>query len=211
MTAGLSSSAMPTLICDFGGVLFAQADLQRRVEAWWSANSGVLGVQSGEQLRDDLLRGFEAGTVGEVEYALHLRARLGWTGSDEQLTRIWADAHGPVNLDVLEALGQLRERGWKLLGAADDTPWDERARAEHFGSAVALFDRVVTGCQVGARRPDPRFFAGLRAACGQGQRLYVDDDPHNVAAARRAGLDAHLFTTVEDLIAACRRLVVAVG
>lgn len=202
---------MPTLICDLGGVLFAADDPQRRVDAWRSANGGALGVQAGTDLLDDVLRGFQAGHVGEAEYALHLRARLGWTGSDADLLEGWGAGHGPVNLDVLEALTRFRSRGWQLVAACDDTPWDERVRERHFAWVLALFDRVVTARDAGAARPDPRFFGGLRGACGQGQRLYVDDDPQSVAAARRAGLDGHLFTDVESLVAACRHLVVAVG
>lgn len=202
---------MPTLICDLGGVFFAATEPQRRIDAWRTQNGGVLGVETAASLRDDLLRGFEDGHVGEAEYALHLRARLGWSGSDEQLVQGWGQAQGPVNLDVLEALTRLRDRGWRLVGACDDSPWDARARSEHFGWALALFDRVVTAREAGACRPDPRFFAELRLASGQGQKLYVDDDAHNVSAARRAGLDAHLFTDAESILAACRHLVVAVG
>jgi FMN phosphatase YigB (HAD superfamily) len=202
---------MPTLICDLGGVLFIETDPQRRIDAWRSANGGVLGVETGPELRDDLLRGFEAGAVGEAEYALHLRARLGWTGSDETLLEGWNAAHGPVDLDVLETLSRLRERGWHLIGATDDSPWDERCRTDKFGWALTLFDQVVSSAQVGTRRPDPRFFAELRSVSGTGPRLYVDDDAHNVAAARRAGLDAHLFTTAAAMDSACRHLVVSVG
>lgn len=201
---------MPTLICDLGGVFFTVPDPQRRIDAWRSLNAGVLGMQVGADLNDDLLRRFAEGRVGEAEYALHLRARLGWSGSDEQLVQGWGAAQGPVNLDVLEALTRLRDRGWRLVGAGDDTPWDARVRDQHFGWALTLFDQIVTARETGACRPDPRFFAGLRSAGGQGQKLYVDDEVHNVAAARRAGLDGHLFTDAESLVSACLRLVVTV-
>jgi FMN phosphatase YigB (HAD superfamily) len=202
---------MPTLICDLGGVLFAEVDPQRRIDVWRSVNGGVLGVAAGEELRDDVLRGFESGRVAEAEYAQHLRGLLEWVGTDEQLIGGWRQPPRAVNLDVVEVLGRLRERGWDLVGAADVTPWDEQALREEFGWVLELFDRVVSSTAVHARRPDPRFFAELRGAARSGPRLYVDDDPHNVSAARRAGLDAHLFTTAAALEAACRRLVVTVG
>ena len=202
---------MPTLICDLGGVLFTETDPQRRLDAWRSANGGRLGLETGAELDDDVLAGFRTGAVGDADYALHLRERLGWTGSDEQLAAGWAAGLGPVALDVLEVVSRLRERGWRLVGAVDTDPWEERARAEQFGWVLSLFDRVVTSTEVRARRPDPRFFAELRSASRQGPRLYVDDAQHNVAAARRAGLDAHLFTDAAALEGACRRLVVAVS
>lgn len=202
---------MPTLICDLGGVLYAEVDPQHRIDAWRSANGGVLGVQVGADLRDDVLGAFEAGRIGEGEYVRHLRARLGWTGSDEELVSGWVRPPGALHLDVLEALSALHEKGWQLIGATDAVPWDQKVMTDEFGWALSMFDRVVAATEVGARRPDPRFFAELRVAAGAGPRLYVDDDSHNVSGARRAGLDAHLFTNAAELLAACRRLVVAVG
>lgn len=202
---------MPTLICDLGGVLFAEVDPQRRIDAWASVAGGALGLTSGADLRDDVLSAFESGRIGESEYLGHLRARLGWTGSDEDLVGGWTAALGALNLGVLESLSVLKGKNWQLIGAVDASPWDQRAVAEQFGWALSLFDRVVTSTQVRARRPDPRFFAELRSAAGAGPRLYVDDDPHNVSGARRAGFDAHLFTTEDALQAACRQLVVAVS
>lgn len=202
---------MPTLICDLGGVLFTEVDPQRRIDAWSSAAGGALRVTSGSHLRDDVLRAFEAGRIGEGEYVAHLRSRLGWAGSDDELIQGWTAALGSLNLDVLEALSALREKNWQLIGATDDCLWDQRAVREQFGWVLSLFDRVVAAADVRACRPDPRFFAELRGAAGAGPRLYVDDDSHNVSGARRAGLDAHLFTTAAELHTACHQLVVAVG
>jgi FMN phosphatase YigB (HAD superfamily) len=202
---------MPTLICDLGGVLLAEADPQRRIDAWSSMAGAAVGVACGAQLLDDASRAFETGHLSEDEYLAHLHDRLGWAGSREDLLRGWAEGLGAVNLDVLEVLSGLRQKGWQLIGAADMCSWDQRTVGEQYGWSASLFDRIVTSTGVGARRPDPRFFAELRGAAGAGSRLYVDDEAHNVAGARRAGLDAHLFTSVASLQSACRQLVVSVN
>jgi FMN phosphatase YigB (HAD superfamily) len=199
---------MATLICDLDGVLFSDAP-QRRVDAWRDANAGALGVATADELLDDELRGFRTGALGETEYALHLRARLGWTGSDEQLVELWGAGQAVV-LEVIDVLSGLRERGWRLIGAEDTDPWTQRAREQQFGWATSLFDRVVRSTDVRAHRPDPRFFAELlRGLPPHGPRLYVDDDPRNVAAARRAGLDGHLYSGAQALSSACRSLSLA--
>jgi FMN phosphatase YigB (HAD superfamily) len=199
---------MPSLICDLDGVLFSDAP-QRRLDAWRDANGGVLGVTVPAELDDDALRAFRAGALGEPEYAAHLRERLRWTGDDDELVELWVTGRAVV-LEVLDVLVRLRERGWQLIAVDDADPWTGRHRAEQFGWAVSLFERVVRGSEVAARRPDPRFFAELlRGLPRHGPRLYVDDDPRNVSAARRAGLDGHLFSGAMSLQTACGSVLAA--
>jgi FMN phosphatase YigB (HAD superfamily) len=199
---------VPSLICDLHGVLFSDAP-QRRLDAWRDANGGVLGVTSPGELEDDALRAFRTGALGEREYAAHLRDRLGWTGGDDELARLWGSG-GAVVLEVVEVLARLRERGWQLIAVHETDPWTLRHRTEQFGWAVSLFERVVRDGEVGAHRPDPRFFAELlRGLPRHGPRLYVDADSRNVSAARRAGLDGHLFSGAASLQGACGSMMAA--
>ena len=75
------------------------------------------------------------------------------------------------------------------------------ARARH--DFLDLFDDIVVSGQEGVAKPDPRIFAILdeRIAAHGGLRraVFVDDSPANVAAARRAGLDAIVFTSPRRL------------
>ena len=200
---------MPTLICDLDGVLFGDPS-QRRVDAWREANGGVLGVTTAADLDDDEQRAFRAGRLTAPEYAAHLRRRLGWTGSDDELARLWS-AGSAVVLEVVEVIGILRERGWSLVAADDTDPWTAQGRASQLSWVRSLFERVVTAGDAGARRPDPRYFAELLRGLPSGPRLYVDDDPRNVSAARRAGLDAHLFNGAAGLADASRSVLLTSG
>jgi FMN phosphatase YigB (HAD superfamily) len=199
---------VPTLICALDGVLFSDAG-RRRLDAWRAANGGVLGVADVADLADDALQRFRAGTLSEADYTAHLRRRLRWTGSDEELVGLWNT--GPaVVLEVIEVLSELRRRGWQIIAADDADPWTRRHRDATFGWSMALFDRTVRSGDVGATLPDPRFFAELvRGLSPQGPRLYVDDDARNVSAARRAGLDGHLFSSPAELAAASRSVLFA--
>ena len=204
----LSSGTVPTLICALDGVLFSEAP-QRRVDAWRAANGGVLGLTAADDLADDALRAFRSGLLDEAGYAGHLRRRLSWTGTDEDLVQLWTTGSAVV-LEVIDVLSGLRERGWLLIAADDADPWTRRNREGQFGWTSSLFDRVVRADKVGAARPDPRFFADLlRGLPRHGPRLYVDGDARNVSAARRAGLDGHLFSGAAGLRSACRSVLLA--
>jgi phosphoglycolate phosphatase-like HAD superfamily hydrolase len=199
---------VPTLICHLDSVVFPDAP-QRRIDAWRAANGGVLGVATPADLADGELLAFRSGLLPEPAYARHLRSRLGWTGSEDELIRLWA-AGSSIVLDVIDALSGLRERDWQLIATDDSDPWTQRARAAEFGWVLSVFERVIRAQDVTTRRPDPRYFAELvRILPRHGPRLYVDDDPRHVSAARRAGLDGHLFSGAADLKAACRSVLLA--
>ena len=201
---------MPVLLCDLGSVLF-DCTLDRSIARWRETNGGHLGVGVVRELQDDAYRAFQAGRLGEAEYARHLRARLEWQGSDEELIEIWNEAVGPIDLDVLALLRELRNEGWYLVAAANTNPWHEGRWRSLYSEALPVFHAVATSTVVGVGVPDPRFFAAaLRGVSATGPRLFVDGRPENVSAARRSGLDGHLFRDAAGLRTACRALLAAV-
>ncbi len=198
---------MPVLVCDLGSVLF-EVSFDRALERLRAANGGELGLSDTLDLRDAEFKAFETGEMGESEYARHLRVRLGWRGSDPDLVDLFADVYGSLDLGVLEVLVELRERGWYLVGVDNSNPWHEPRWRHQFAGQLTVFHQVISSVDARVRKPDPRFFAqALRdVPAGHGQRLFVDDRTENVAAARTAGLDGHLFRGAAGLRAACRSL-----
>lgn len=71
---------------------------------------------------------------------------------------------------------------------------------EHFG-ILQMIDRYVVSGAEGMVKPDPRLFQvlldryGLRA----GECTFVDDNPDNVAAARKMGMNGIVFTGADEL------------
>jgi putative hydrolase of the HAD superfamily len=194
---------MPVLLCDVGNVL-VDLSLDRLIPAWRKANGDSLAISTERDLRDEAFRSFQVGGLGESEYARHLRVLLGWHGSDAQLVDIYRDVFGAVNLDVLQLLGELKTEGWYLAGVTNTDPWRQSALRQHLGESLSIFDRIVTSVDVRARKTDSRFFTEAVRGCPEyGVRLFVDDRPENVSAARGAGLDAHLFRDVVELREIC--------
>jgi putative hydrolase of the HAD superfamily len=199
------SGVVPVLLCDLGSVLF-DVSFERALTRFREANGGRLDLQDPTQLRDDAYRAFETGSMGESEYARHLRVRLGWQGSDPDLVEIFTDIYGSIDVGVLEVLLELRDLGWHLIGVDNSNPWHESQWRRQYAEQLSVFHRLLSSITLGARKPDPRFFTNaLRGVpAGLGPRLFVDDRPENVAAARRSGLDAHLFRGASGLRASCQ-------
>jgi 2-haloacid dehalogenase len=107
---------------------------------------------------------------------------------------------GGVMDDAISLLAELKATEipcYALTNMEAETYPSRVLRYEFF----ALFDGIVVSGLEGAAKPDRAIFEvvvrrfGLTAA----QTLFVDDRPENVAAARRGGFQAHLFTGTEDL------------
>jgi 2-haloacid dehalogenase len=102
--------------------------------------------------------------------------------------------------DTVAILRDLHEAGVPVFAL---TNWS----AETFPLAreryefLALFDDVVVSGAEGVAKPDPAIFEVLRERVGRPleECVFVDDGPHNVAAAADAGMDAIRFTDTGHL------------
>lgn len=78
----------------------------------------------------------------------------------------------------------------------------ERNRAAHMREVLgydALFDVCCYSCELGARKPDPAFFAeaARRIGVDPAAILFIDDGAGNVAAARDAGFAAEQWVIAD--------------
>jgi putative hydrolase of the HAD superfamily len=128
--------------------------------------------------------------------AERLRTALALPGLDHARAReaMLASLRFSAFDDAAPALGELRERGLRLVVASN---WDcslpevlERA------GLAPLVDAVVSSASAGAVKPDARLFeAALEAAdCEPAEALHVGDSPEkDVAGAQAAGIRAVLL------------------
>ncbi|WP_182113947.1 MULTISPECIES: HAD-IA family hydrolase [unclassified Actinotalea] len=102
---------------------------------------------------------------------------------------------GPVD-GAPQVVADLRAAGMRLLGL---TNWSAETfhHAAQAAPVVAELEDVLVSGREGLAKPDPRIFAlaVTRFGLDAGRTLFVDDSPANVAAAGRAGLRAHHFTS----------------
>ena len=142
---------------------------------------------------------FELAAIDEAEFARRFFARPGngHTFDLEAFHAVRRAGYGflPGMEDLLEATEGLCER----YIASNYPVWVEEI-AERF----ALHERtdgVYASCHLGARKPDPSFYARLLERIGRRPQdcLFVDDREDNCEGARAAGMRAHRFTTAAEL------------
>lgn len=112
---------------------------------------------------------------------------------EEVFRAIWLRIE-PVE-ESLALVRALRHNGYGVHLATNQ----ERNRAAHMREVLgydALFDTSCYSWELGARKPDPMFFAeaARRIGADPAAILFIDDSARNIAAARDVGLAAEQWT-----------------
>lgn len=101
---------------------------------------------------------------------------------------------------MLEIAKKLREKGVKVCLASDN----EKYRAEYLLNEVGLkryFDETFFSCFLGHTKSEPEFFKAIikKLNLKPKEIVYFDDDPKNVAVAKKFGINARLYKSVSQL------------
>jgi putative hydrolase of the HAD superfamily len=178
-------------------VLFdADGVLQDVPGGWEAATEPYLGERTAEFLRRVWHDELEAlsGQADLLPLVASALADFGVTAALEEVHRaIWLRIE-PVEQTV-ELVSVLRRSGYGVhLGTNQD-----RYRAAHMRDVLgygALFDVSCYSWELGARKPQPAFFAEAARRIGTPPAgiLFIDDSARNIAGAREAGLAAEQWT-----------------
>lgn len=116
------------------------------------------------------------------------------------------------NLPIEPIVRTLKRQGYRLVLLSNTSLSHFRFVRERF-DILSVFDAYVVSFEVGKMKPDDEIFhAALAAAgCPAEHCFYTDDISEYVAAARRHGLQAEVFTGADSLAAQLRARGVEVG
>jgi putative hydrolase of the HAD superfamily len=113
--------------------------------------------------------------------------------------RLWSAPPGVCDTHVLRLLAGQRDKGVRVLLATNATT---RLEADLRRLRLSTsFDAIVGSASLGVAKPDSAFYrAALDVARAEpDQVLLIDDDPMQVTAARRLGLQGHVFINAASL------------
>ncbi|MFJ6756278.1 HAD family hydrolase [Streptomyces sp. NPDC091273] len=146
---------------------------------------------------------YDRGEVTGPGYWRAVCARLG-VPCDRRLTDelTAADLAGWSEVDhrTVDLLGLLADRGI-VLGLLSNIPEDLAVLYEATQPWLERFAVRGLSCRIGSAKPEPAAYEWCIRELGlpPGEVLFVDDRPENVHAARRLGLQGHVFTSPEAL------------
>ena len=185
------------LILDLGNVLiFHDNDTLYRELA---AASGTTTEAVVTALRSDAGQRMNV-TDGPPELVYELVApAIGFPGSLDQFAAIWNGIFQP-NQPIVPVIEALHGRIPLFVLSNTNAMHIDYIRARL--PVLARFDAVLTSHELGLVKPDAAIFqaAPARAGVPPHEPASFDDLPDYVEAVRRAGLQAFLFTTVQQFI-----------
>ncbi len=187
MTDRSIPQGVKNVVFDFGGVLidWNQRYLYRKVFAseeemeWFLAN-----VCTGEwNARQDAGRPFAEGIA---------EAKAQYPQYSEQIEMFWSRWIEMVGGEIQENtdwLRRLKAEGYGIYGL---TNWSAETLPQVMESYdfFSLFDGIVVSGEEHLLKPDPRIYRVLlnRYHLNPAECLFIDDNPQNVAAAKRIGM-----------------------
>lgn len=194
---------MPTglVVFDLGGVLIRLRD---PLETF--GLSGTEGDFLERWLLSPTVRELERGAIDIATFARSMLAELGLAMHPaEFLERFnaWPDRLYPDAMALLDAIPEGIPRA--LLSNMNAAHW---GREDIFGALAGRFDREFLSFRTGLLKPDAAAFEQVldAYAIAPAKVLFFDDNPRNVSAAARLGIDARLCRGPAEALPVIRQL-----
>lgn len=151
-----------------------------------------------------LPRKYESGEVSSAEFFDATCRLLEMNVTYEKFTQVWGEIFSPDPIVPESLLEALRARHRMII--LSNTNEMHFRLAEQRYPLLRHFDEFVLSYRVGAMKPDTRIYRSAVAAagCPAEECFFLDDLTENVEAARGEGIDAALFTTLDQLHADLR-------
>lgn len=192
--------SVEAIVFDLGGVL-VEVDYRRALAAWAAAaDVPVDSLAARFAGRDEAYCAHERGELDDRGYFAHLRKLLGLALDDDEVLAGWNAIIGEPLAGIEPLVRQLAGE-FPLYVFSNTNP----AHIAHFSPRhrrlLSHFRKVITSCEIGARKPEPEAFLRLAKIIGAKpeQLLFFDDLEENVLGARRAGLSAFQVTRPDDI------------
>ena len=181
-------SRIDAVLFDLGNVVL-EVDFRRTFRRWASSTGAPESLFYERWSEDDAYRAHETGSIGFDDYVAALTDRLGVSMSADEWLSGWNDVFLGPYPGVQRALDNLSGR-LPLYAFTNTNPTHEAAWRARYSHALVRFEEIFVSSSIGMRKPDRAAFEWVAAAMDTAPEriLFLDDNPENIAGARRAGL-----------------------
>ncbi len=148
----------------------------------------------------DLVRRFETGEVGPVQFFDELSELLGLRIGYDEFREVWSSIMVPGPLLPESLFAGLKARGYRLVLLSNTNAIHYEMARDRY-APLKHFDDFALSYEIGAMKPSPEIYAAAidKAGCAPEECFFTDDIETYVAGARRAGIDAVQFRSPEQL------------
>jgi len=124
----------------------------------------------------------------------------GWNNSIEDLLKFWFDGEKEINHKLVEKVNELRKNGYKIYLITNN----EKYRVEFLWEKMGLkryFDGIFSSAKIGLKKPDKKFYFEVLKLLKTTPKdvVFWDDDEGNHKSAKEIGIDARLYSGIDDL------------
>lgn len=177
----------PLVVMDVGDVLIRTVPMAHHRQL--ARHTGLPCQQVADRIENSgIVTSFETGQLtatGFVDTLRRLLPRPGLTAA--AVEHAWNAVIADPDLILAPIAAELAAEK-RLVLASNTNPFHWRLVHARL-AGVGIRAPALLSFEIGAAKPDPRFFAALQSVPrGDHPVVYVDDLPENVAAARRCGL-----------------------
>lgn len=144
--------------------------------------------------------------LGKRDLKQHIRENNDlwqWDGQPDELLEYWFQSEDVRNNEMIDIITHLRSAGTLCYLATEQ----EMYRGEYMKNVMFkdLFDGYFVTAELGLKKSDPKFFEKIiellntdGTVVKPADVMFFDDSESKVNAAKMAGINAHLFTGVEQ-------------
>jgi FMN phosphatase YigB (HAD superfamily) len=161
----------------------------------WLAERSGNPAEAARVLGTSLFFDYEFGRITRAQFASRLADLYGGNFSLSDVEeRFCAIFPGPVS-GIEELLHELAGEG-EIYALSNTNELHLEWLNRYHGALMGKFTKIFASHELGARKPDPGIYLQVARslAVPPASLVFFDDLPANVEGARRAGLEAHLFT-----------------
>lgn len=187
-------SKIKNIVFDLGGVIF-EIDKNRAIKHF-----NEVGFADAKSYLDaftqvGIFGQLEAGQISAEDFRRELSALAGKEMTLEDCYHGWTGYYKHMNQYILDAVMDLRKRGYRVSLLSNTNPYMMQwARSNDFdgnGHPVDYyFDHLYLSYECKVMKPDARIFKMMLE--GENalpeETIFIDDSPHNVAAAAALGI-----------------------
>lgn len=209
----LDIRSIDTVLLDLGGVLL-DVDYHRTAQSFAQLGVGQFDELYTKAKQDHLFDRFETGSISPAEFRDEVRKRTASSLSDEEIDHCWNAMLGSLPKERLELVASLKKRMPTLLLSNTNAIHVASftrilSRENGVEDFKGLFHGAYYSNELGKRKPHVATFLHVLEQHGAHpeRTLFIDDSPHHVEGARKAGLQGfYLDLQKEDVIAGLTRI-----